>query len=101
MSIDVAVELAAVMRRDKFDRYLARQRRDQLVASTIRESEFIGVSTVISSCRDIQDNKILELAVDGSANVVVTGDTDLLALHPFRGISILSPRDFLSIFDRG
>ena len=46
-------------------------------------------------CRDSKDNKILELAVSGAADFVVSGDGDLLVLHPFRGISILRPREFL------
>ena len=39
---------------------------------------------------------LLELAVDGRADVIVTGDKDLLVLHPFRGISILTPADYLA-----
>jgi len=98
MSIDVARELAEVMRREKFDRFLSRQRREELVAGTIRESEFVETSTAISACRDAADNKFLELAVDGQASAIVTGDADLLALHPFRGIQILTPRNFLARF---
>jgi putative PIN family toxin of toxin-antitoxin system len=98
MSIEVATELAHVMQRDKFDRYLRRERREELVASAIRDSEFVGVATTVTSCRDGKDNKFLELAVDGRAAVVVTGDSDLLSLHPFRGIAIITPRAFLLRF---
>jgi predicted nucleic acid-binding protein len=42
---------------------------------------------------------ILELALDGQANCIITGDKDLLVLHPFRGITILSPKAFLNTFD--
>jgi predicted nucleic acid-binding protein len=38
----------------------------------------------------------LELAVDGRADLILTGDQDLLALHPFRGIPILTPGEFLA-----
>lgn len=38
---------------------------------------------------------VLELAVDGRATHVVTGDLDLLALHPFRGVPVLAPHQFL------
>jgi len=41
------------------------------------------------------DDKLLELAVDGRADLIVTGDLDLLELHPFRGIAILTPNDYL------
>ena len=46
----------------------------------------------IQACRDPKDDKFLELAVNGSAEVIVTGDKDLLVLDPFRGISII-PRE--------
>lgn len=54
----------------------------------------------IRACRDPKDDKFLELAVSGNADVIVTGDKDLLALHPFRGIAILTPLDFASQFGR-
>lgn len=101
MSVEVAAELIEVMRREKFDRFLSRQRREELVAGTIRDSEFVETSSVLTACRDSADNKILELAVDGRASAIVSGDADLLALHPFEGISILTPREFFSRFAAG
>jgi putative PIN family toxin of toxin-antitoxin system len=101
MSIELAAELAEVMRREKFDRYLPLQRREELVVSTIRDSEFVAVSSVITSCRDVNDNKIIELAIDGQATAIITGDADLLALHPFRGIAIVTSSDFMSRFPAG
>ncbi|MEX2316777.1 MAG: putative toxin-antitoxin system toxin component, PIN family [Pirellulales bacterium] len=98
MSMDVASELADVVRRQKFDRYLSQRRREELLAGTIRSSDIVDTSITIAVCRDPSDNKLLELAVDGSAAVIVSGDADLLALHPFRGIPILTPRQFLSQF---
>jgi predicted nucleic acid-binding protein len=53
-------------------------------------------TTDIQACRDPDDDRLLELAVDGRATHLVTGDADLLALHPFRGIPILTPADFLA-----
>jgi uncharacterized protein len=100
VSVGVAAELIDVMRREKFDAYLSLERREELVASLIRDSELIETSTTISECRDSKDNRLLELAVDGAASVIVTGDSDLLELHPFRGISIFSPRDFLPSLGR-
>jgi putative PIN family toxin of toxin-antitoxin system len=53
----------------------------------------------ISACRDPKDEKFLEVAVAGKADVIVSGDQDLLALHPFAGIPILPPADFLRMLD--
>jgi uncharacterized protein len=96
LSLEISNEAVEVLRRDKFDRYLVRERRDELIAATIRASVFIVTTCSVTACRDPDDNRILELAVDGGAAAVVTGDSDLLAMHPFQGISILSPRDFLA-----
>jgi putative PIN family toxin of toxin-antitoxin system len=55
----------------------------------------IEITENINLCRDPKDDMILELAVSGQADVIVSGDDDLLVLHPFRGISILAPEDAL------
>ena len=86
MSIELISELASVLRREKFDRFLSRQRRDEFIAKTILESDFVAVSSVVAACRDSDDNKLLELAIDGDAAAVVTGDFELLVLSPFQGI---------------
>ena len=39
----------------------------------------------------------LELAVNGNADFIITGDADLISLHPFRGIAILNPTAYLSL----
>lgn len=96
MSLELAKEATEVMRREKFDRYINRDRREALLAGTIRVSIYVQTSTVCTACRDPDDNRLLELAVDGGAAAIVTGDADLLSLHPFQGIAILNPRDFLA-----
>jgi predicted nucleic acid-binding protein len=55
----------------------------------------VPITSSIRACRDARDDKLLELAVDGRADLIVTGDLDLLELHPFRGIAILTPNDYL------
>ena len=50
----------------------------------------------ITDCCDPKDNKFLELAVAANASCLITGDNDLLVLHPFRNIPILNATDFLN-----
>lgn len=57
-------------------------------------AESVAVAEVIHACRDAKDDKFLEAAVNGKADVLVSGDDDLLALHPFRGIPILDAATF-------
>lgn len=64
----------------------------------VRIGEFMEPTEKIAVCRDPKDNKFLELAVAGNADLIVTGDKDLLVLNPFRGIKIISPSDFLIQF---
>ena len=50
-------------------------------------------------CRDPKDDKFLDVAVAGHADALVSGDEDLLVLHPFQGIPIVQPAEFLAMFD--
>ena len=96
ISTPVLLELAEVLARDKLNKYLTEQERMRFLVALLKESELVGITEQISDCRDPNDNKFLELAVGGNADVLVTGDDDLLVLNPFRGIAVLTPRDFLS-----
>ncbi len=49
---------------------------------------------------DPDDNKILECALEGNVNYIITQDNHLLKLKEFRGIKILTPKEFLKIFNR-
>jgi putative PIN family toxin of toxin-antitoxin system len=49
--------------------------------------------------RDPDDNRVLECALFGGASVIITGDEDLLALGRFRGVAIVSPKEFLERFE--
>lgn len=73
---------------------------DDDIATVIRmillRGEPVEIDEEISVCRDPRDNKFLEVAVAGKADVIVSGDSDLLVLHPFRGIDIIAPADFLT-----
>ena len=88
-------ELAEVMERSRFDRYVERQIRQRLVEEYLRATVTVEVSFSIRACRDPKDDKFLEAAVHGRADAIVTGDRDLLDLNPFRGIAILTPAEYL------
>lgn len=61
----------------------------------LKVAEMIETDETIAVCRDPKDDKLLELAVGGNADFLVTGDKDLLILNPFRGVEIITPRVFL------
>ena len=87
-------ELAEVLTRSKFDRYIALEKRAKFLNLLNLKAEMIEIKTKINLCRDPKDNKFLELAVNGKANYLISGDQDLLILNPFQKISILSPQAF-------
>jgi uncharacterized protein len=88
-------ELSAVLGRAKFDPYLAIADRQEFIRLLGRIAEMVPIVRVVSACRDPRDDKFLEVAVNGRANTIVTGDRDLLELDPFMGIAILSPAAYL------
>lgn len=98
VSEPTTVELLAVLLRTKFDRYLQREKRELFLASLLQQTQLIAIVEAITACRDVKDDKFLEVAVNGRATALVTGDDDLLVLHPYRGIAIVNPRDFLNQF---
>ena len=91
-------ELADVLRRPKFDRYVEEQERLRFLVAYTQEVQVIEVHVTITDCRDPKDNKFLELGVSGQAVCIFSGDSDLLALRPYRGIAIVSPYDFLQAY---
>jgi putative PIN family toxin of toxin-antitoxin system len=96
ISSATVAELNDVLRRPGFDKYLREEERMEFLAVLVREAELVDVTTVVTDCRDPKDNKFLELAVSGEATHIVSGDGDLLVFHPFRGIAIITPRDFVA-----
>jgi putative PIN family toxin of toxin-antitoxin system len=88
-------ELSTVLHRKKFDKYLTSEEREQFLDHYTRSATTIDITETIQVCRDPKDDKFLEIATNGAATYLVTGDPDLFVLHPFRWISIISPDTFL------
>jgi putative PIN family toxin of toxin-antitoxin system len=88
-------ELESVLFRPKFDMYLTLNERLDFFDNLKHTAEFIESVAPVSACRDPKDDKFLALALTGHADFILSGDDDLLVLHPFRGIDILNPRQYL------
>ena len=88
-------ELADVLARPKFDRYISLEDRREFLRLLGRVAEFVPIVYRVQQCRDPKDDKFLEVALNGKADLMLTGDRALLALHPWRGIAILSPRNYM------
>lgn len=86
--------------REKFRRYVTEEQLERFLQGLLRETTLVEIQETIRVCRDPKDDKFLELAVNGGADCVVSGDDDLLVLNPFRGINVLTPSDFLDAIAR-
>jgi putative PIN family toxin of toxin-antitoxin system len=89
-------ELATVLGRPKFDPYLSIADRKEFVRLLGRIAEMIPIVRVVRACRDPRDDKFLEVAVNGRADLIITGDRDLLELNPFMDTAILNPAAYLA-----
>jgi len=81
--------------RPKFNAYVSL---DQRLSQVRRLSGLVEpVKTIrhVMACRDPKDNMLLEIAINGRASHIVTGDNDLLALNPFEGVQIVAPAVFV------
>ena len=94
-SPDTLDEATEVLTREKFDQYASWERRHELLEALAAQSAVVEPTIAIDMCRDPDDDKFLELAVEGEADLIISGDSDLLVLHLSRGVAILSPADVL------
>jgi putative PIN family toxin of toxin-antitoxin system len=97
-STPMMVELIDVLGRPKIQAKYHVQPNDivELINLVRLRGELVIPKRAIEVCRDPKDNKFLEAALAGEADAIVTGDDDLLVLHPFDGIDILRPSEFLA-----
>ena len=90
-------ELRTRFFRSKFDRYVSGTGRALFLAQLEAVSEWVSITGAKLGCRDPDDDKLLETALLGEADYLVTGDRDLLAMSPFHEIPTLTPAEFLAL----
>jgi putative PIN family toxin of toxin-antitoxin system len=90
-------ELDRVLRYPRLQRYYSEEERTRFVALLMALSEVVELpETIPQICRDPDDDRVLACAVVGGADVIVSGDDDLLVLDRVSDISILSAAEFLT-----
>ena len=98
LSQAVEDEFREVIFRPKFDRFVTAERRRRILDIVVFAAERVEPAESVRECRDPKDDKYLELAVAGGADVIVSSDVrHLLSMHPWRGISILPAAEFLAL----
>lgn len=88
-------ELAEVLARAKFDPYVSIEERQQFLRLLGRIAEMVSILHRVKTCRDPKDDKFLEVAVNGEADMIISGDSDLLDLGEFERIPIITAAAYL------
>ncbi len=94
-------ELTEVLARPRLRKFLPAESAEGFTKRVVTVASRVVTDESIRACRDPKDDKFLDVAVGGEADYLVTGDEDLLVLHPFRGVPILTPTDFLESVSSG
>jgi putative PIN family toxin of toxin-antitoxin system len=97
LSTPVDSEIAEVLRRPRFARAIPEVRLEQFLRLSRADAVWFEPTVEVTECRDPKDNKYLELALAAGAEIIVSGDEDLLVLDPWRGIHIVRPADYLAL----
>lgn len=96
---DIVLEVTAILEKEnKFQRFLKnrKQKIEDLIRSVLNISTLIKSRSRLSIVKeDPKDNKILEAAVDGKANYLISYDKHLSSLKEFRNVKIIPPEEFL------
>lgn len=100
-SLPVEEEYRDVLFRPKFDRFVSVEHRRRILDIVLLAADRIQPTETVVECQDPNDDRYLTLAAAGSADVVVSSDVrHLLSMHPWRGIPILRPAEFLALCRR-
>jgi putative PIN family toxin of toxin-antitoxin system len=95
VSDDTMAELADVLARPKLDPYVTARQRQDFLLELGGAAEWVTIIQLVRECRDPRDDKFLEVALNGRADLIITGDNDLIAMNPWREIAIVSPAEYL------
>lgn len=101
LSLDLLEELNEVLRRERFNRYLTSEEREEFLEALTKRAVLVEITENVQECRDPKDNKVLELALNGEAQYIISGDRDLLVLHPFRYMPVITADEFLKTIESG
>lgn len=95
LSLELLEELNEVLGREKFNRYVASEEREEFLEALVERAVLVEIVENVQECRDPKDDKVLALALNGEAQYIISGDRDVLVLHPFRGVMVVTAEEFL------
>jgi uncharacterized protein len=94
-SKELIEEFLTVAKKPKFKKYFTDDKISDLLRLFDRYGKLIEVSSKTEECRDFKDNFLLNLAIDGKADYLITGDSDLLVIKKIKKTEIITWTDFI------
>jgi hypothetical protein len=91
-------EVIEVLHRPKIKKYLTDEQIADIIGLIYHKAQWIKIVEKTDICRDKKDNFLLDLAGNGKADYLITGDEDLLILKDFHGTKIVNFKDFNKLF---
>lgn len=82
-SIETIEELSSRLMRSKLDQYVSRVDREEFFEELSLSADWVTITGEVLGCRDRDDDKFLETAIVGQADLLVTGNPDLLVCIHF------------------
>ncbi len=99
LSLDLLEELNKVLGRERLNQYLTTEEREEFLEALVEQAVLVEITENVQECRDPKDDKVLELALNGEAQYIISGDRDLLVLHPFRDVFVITADEFLKTME--
>lgn len=97
-SKELIEEFLEVAQRPKFEKYFSTDDVKYLLRLFREYGKWIEIKSAVNDCRDTKDNFLLNLAIDGKADFLITGDKDLLTLENINQTKIITLAEFTSLF---
>jgi putative PIN family toxin of toxin-antitoxin system len=98
VSDEMLKEISEVSSRPKFKNIFTAKRIKELFSLLDSYAIVVSPSQKVNVCRDGKDNFLLEVALEGEADYLVTGDEDLLVINTFQSTKIIRPKEFEDMF---
>jgi len=100
-SVAHAQEVGKVIARSKFERYLPLGDRLGAARILLHRAILVQVSLELHLCRDPKDDYLVNLALDGRADLLISGDGDLLTLEMIGPTRVVSPSEAIQVLQTG
>lgn len=96
LSPEILIEFEGVLKRSKF--HFKEKHIRSILSVVVKVARIVSPDVVVDIVKDDPaDNRIIEAAISGKANYIVTGDSHLLSLERIKRIKIVTPKEFLDL----